>query len=153
MSVQDFMINIALWTTLFLLPGAIGFPNDSITKEWYNIASAWEISDYGIFCMAFVSISIMMYTKYWLLCKCTQETYLAMWHLKYLMASYSQLFFQLMAYINVLSGVSRLTATAAMVIYYRKRSQMNKANESHHHQNGHVVKNSIHQNGTVSQHV
>lgn len=67
--------------------------------------------------MAYVSMSIMVVTKYWLMCRCSVETYLAAWNFKYLLASFSQLFFHLMDNLNVLSGASRILATASLVRY------------------------------------
>lgn len=42
---NTFLLNICGLTSLFLLPTAIIFTTDSVTKEWHDIRSAWEVSD------------------------------------------------------------------------------------------------------------
>lgn len=42
----DFLLNITTVISLFLIPGAVLFSKDHVTREYYDVSSAWEASDY-----------------------------------------------------------------------------------------------------------
>lgn len=89
--------------------------------------------------MSYIGYTVMIYTKYWLICKCTQESYLFVRQVKYHFANYGQLFFRNFT-VTPLSVIARPVGTLLMLLYVRKRLAAQKQNSV---TSGSIVSNEV----------